>query len=43
MTAADWGLLVPAVVGLLTAIAAYLRANAAHRKIDSARLPPGPR
>lgn len=34
MTSADWALLVPAVVGVLGAAAAWLRANAAHRALN---------
>jgi hypothetical protein len=41
MTAAEWATLVPAVAGLLTALAAWLRAEAAHRKIARLPAPPG--
>lgn len=34
MTAEQWGILIPAIVGVLAAIAAYLRANSAHKRID---------
>jgi hypothetical protein len=33
MTAAEWGILVPAVVAVLGSLAAWLRANAAHQRI----------
>jgi hypothetical protein len=35
VTAADWGLLIPAVVGVLGALAAWLRAQSAHAKINA--------
>lgn len=34
MTAADWGTLVPAVAALIWAAAAYVRAQAAHKRIN---------
>ena len=37
MTAADWGILIPAVVGVLGAAAAWLRAEAAHKAIRQLR------
>jgi hypothetical protein len=41
MTTADWGLLTGAVVTFLGAAGAWLRANAAHKRIDRLRKPPG--
>lgn len=35
MTAAEWAVLVPAVAALATAVAAWIRAQAAHKKIDN--------
>jgi hypothetical protein len=34
MTAAEWAILIPAVAGVLGALAAYLKAQSAHAKID---------
>jgi hypothetical protein len=35
VNAAEWGVLVPAVAGVLGAAAAWLRAQAAHTRIDA--------
>jgi hypothetical protein len=43
VTAADWAVLVPAIVGVLGAAAAWLRAQAAHKKIAADREQRGPR
>lgn len=37
MTPEYWAMLIPAVAGCLGALAAYLRAEAAHRKIEDVR------
>lgn len=37
MTAADWSVLIPAIVACLGALAAWLRAEAAHRKATDAQ------
>jgi hypothetical protein len=33
MTGADWGILIPAVAGCLAGLGAWLRAEAAHKRI----------
>jgi hypothetical protein len=43
VTAADWAILVPAIVGVLGAAGAWLRAQAAHKKIAADRAQRGPR
>jgi hypothetical protein len=40
MTSADWGILIPAVVGVLGAAAAWLRAQAAHARINAMQAKP---
>lgn len=35
MTGADWAILVPAVAGLLTAAAAWIRAEVANRRVQA--------
>jgi hypothetical protein len=35
MTAAEWAILIPAVAGVLGAVASWLRAQAAHTRIDA--------
>lgn len=42
MTAAEWGTLIPAVVALATALGAWLRAQAAHSRIDNLPTVPPP-
>lgn len=39
MTTAQWGLLIPSIIAILGAGAAWLRAQAAHNRIDN--LPQG--
>jgi hypothetical protein len=43
VTAADWGLLIPAVVGCLGALASWLRAQAAHKQIAAIKQQIGPK
>jgi len=40
MTSQDWSILVPAIVGVLTGITGWLRANAAHKRIDKIQRKP---
>lgn len=42
MTAAQWAVLVPALAALATGLAAWFRAQAAHKKIDNLPQPPAP-